>query len=94
MDTPFHYLSELFQQLGLPDDPAGMDHFIRSQPPLPPGTQLADAALWSLSQAQFLREQTAHDADWAPVVDALNTLLSARPAASAPGFPRPHTPCV
>jgi hypothetical protein len=77
MDTQFHHLSELFLQLGLPDDPAAMDQFIRAQGPLPPGTHLADATLWSSSQAQFLREQIAHDADWAEVVDALNALLSA-----------------
>jgi hypothetical protein len=76
MDTQFHHLSELFLQLGLPNDPAAMDQFIRSQGPLPSGTHLADATLWSSSQAQFLREQIAEDADWAEVVDALNALLS------------------
>lgn len=77
MDTQFHHLSELFLQLGLPNDPAAIEQFIRSQGPLPPGTHLADATLWSSSQAQFLREQLADDADWAEVVDALNALLSA-----------------
>lgn len=77
MEASFHPLSELFSQLGLPSEPADVARFIREQGPLPAGTQLADATLWSASQAQFLREQIAHDADWAEVVDALNALLSA-----------------
>jgi hypothetical protein len=76
MDTHFHHLSELFLQLGLSDDPAAIEQFIHAQGPLPSGTLLADATLWNCSQAQFLREQIAHDADWAEVVDALNALLS------------------
>lgn len=76
MHTPFHQLSELFTQLGLPSDPAAIAQFIREQGPLPAGTPLAEAPLWNASQAQFLREQLADDADWAEVVDALSVLLS------------------
>lgn len=76
MDTQFHHLSELFQQLGLPADPAAIDQFIQERGPLPAGVPMADATLWSTSQAQFLREQIADDANWAEVVDALNALLS------------------
>jgi hypothetical protein len=77
METSFHHLSDLFSQLGLPSDPAEVARFIREQGPLPAGVALADAPLWSRSQAAFLREQLADDADWAEVVDALNALLSA-----------------
>lgn len=76
MDTQFHHLGDLFRQLGLPADPAAIEQFIRNQGPLPAGTPLAEATLWTRSQAAFLREQLADDADWAEVVDALNALLS------------------
>lgn len=77
MNAHYHSLAELFRQLGLPDEPAAIARFIDGQGPLPLGTALADATQWSSSQAQFLREQIADDADWAEVVDALNALLSA-----------------
>ena len=77
MNAHYRSLAELFRQLGLPDEPAAIARFIDGQGPLPLGTALADATLWSSSQAQFLREQIADDADWAEVVDALNALLSA-----------------
>ena len=75
MEASFHPLSELFSQLGLPSEPADVARFIREQGPLPAGTALADAPVWSCSQAAFLREQLAHDADWAEVVDQLNAAL-------------------
>ncbi len=76
MEASFHPLSELFSQLGLPSEPADVARFIREQGPLPAGMALTNAPVWTRSQAAFLREQLAHDADWAEVVDALNALLS------------------
>lgn len=75
MDSHFHPLGDLFRQLGLPGDAAGIERFLRAAGPLPDATALADAPLWNASQAQFLREQWANDADWAEVVDGLDALM-------------------
>lgn len=75
MEPPVHDLSSLFKQLGLADDPASIDAFIKTQGPLPEGRKLADATFWSPAQAAFLREEILEDADWAEVVDQLNVRL-------------------
>ncbi|ATE61129.1 DUF2789 domain-containing protein [Thauera sinica] len=76
MEKATHELSELFGQLGLPDDAESIQRFIASHRPLPPGVPLADAPFWSPSQAQFLREEIDDDADWAELIDTLAVLLS------------------
>ena len=75
MESSIHQLGDLFRQLGLPDDPASIEAFIAAHRPLPAGVALADAAFWTPSQAQFLREELSEDADWAEVVDSLGSLL-------------------
>jgi len=77
MESSIHGLRDLFGQVGLPDDPASIEAFIAAHRPLPVGVALADASFWKPSQAQFLREEIADDADWAEIVDALGSLLSA-----------------
>jgi len=79
MDEPVHPLSELFSQLGLPNDTPAIEAFIASHHPLPQETRLAEADFWSPQQAQFLHEALRDDADWAPVVDQLNVLLRKSP---------------
>lgn len=76
MDQAHHQMSDLFCQLGLPDEPAAIAEFIRCHRPLPAGMLLCDAPFWSDSQARFLREAIANDADWAEVVDALSAGLN------------------
>jgi len=77
MDLSSHDLKALFQQLGLPDGAGEIDAFIERHRPLPDGVLLADAPFWSEAQAQFLREEFNGDADWAEMVDQLNTRLRA-----------------
>ena len=77
MESSIHGLRDLFGQLGLPDDVGSIEAFIAAHRPLPAGVALADAAFWTPSQAQFLREEIADDADWAEIVDTLGNLLSA-----------------
>lgn len=77
MESPFHPLVDLFRQLGLADEPAAIELFIATHRPLPAGVSLCEAPFWSPSQAQFLREGIARDADWAEPVDTLAVLLSA-----------------
>jgi len=75
MELPQHDFSQLFAQLGLPDDPASIDGFIAAHAPLPGTLELADAPCWNESQAQFLRNAVDRDADWAEVVDSLDARL-------------------
>ena len=79
MEPSVHPFSELFAQLGLPDDHDGIQSFIASHGPLPDGMRLEDAPFWSPAQSQLLREERQDDADWAMVVDRLNVALHAMP---------------
>ena len=74
MEQNQHEFSELFAQLGLP---AGEDEIRRFivEHPLAEDTRLPDAAFWTRTQADFLREAWKADADWAPVIDQLNIAL-------------------
>lgn len=77
MDAPVHSTAQLFAQLGLPSDAASIRRFIDTHRPLPDALKLSDAPFWTASQAAFLREGLQADADWAPVIDALNAALHA-----------------
>lgn len=72
MEKSFHRFSELFSQLGLRMDAAGIGEFLEAHAPL-----LADAPFWTPSQATLLREELLEDADWAEVIDRLNSALRA-----------------
>lgn len=65
----------LFDQLGLPSSDADIQAFILRNRPLPANVKLFEAAFWTESQAKFLREEIACDAEWAVVVDKLDTEL-------------------
>ncbi len=73
---PLHF-KDLFAQLGLPHDDDSIRHFIKTNSPLDPSTPLAHAVFWTNSQASFLKEQILADADWAELVDQLNSALRA-----------------
>ena len=75
MEMPVHSLSELFRQLGLPDDPESIEAFIAQHRPLPPEIKLWEAPFWTPAQAEFLKRETEEDADWAELIDDLNTRL-------------------
>ncbi|AZG16748.1 MULTISPECIES: DUF2789 domain-containing protein [Cupriavidus] len=77
MDTPFHPFSDLFAQLGLPNDEASIRAFIAKHSPLPQDKQLWEAPFWTPAQAALLRDEFIEDADWAEVVDQLNLALRA-----------------
>ena len=78
MERPVHTLSNLFAQLGQPNDEMAIAQFIKSHSPLPAEAQLHEAKFWSPSQAAFLKEAILEDADWAVVIDELNSELHAR----------------
>ena len=75
MDSGIHKFSELFCQLGLPDDSASIDAFIAAHRSLAPDVALADAPFWSASQRDFIRQEIIEDADWAELVDQLDVSL-------------------
>lgn len=75
METPIHSMNNLFAQLGLPSDQAAIEKFITEHAPLASDIELADAPFWSSAQAGFLREEVREDADWAEIVDQLDTRL-------------------
>ena len=80
MELPIHPFSELFAQLGLPNDNASIQQFIATHSPLPDDVRLEEAPFWSPAQAQLLREELPDQADWAMVVDPLKVALPATPA--------------
>lgn len=75
MQAHVHTMNQLFAQLGLPDDMAAITSFIRGHAPLAGHLRLAEAPFWSPSQAHLLAKGVADDADWAVVVDTLDTML-------------------
>lgn len=75
MDTSQHSMRTLFQQLGLPSQPAQIDQFIASHQPLPHGTLLSDATFWSKAQINFLQQGLKDDSDWAEAIDRLDVEL-------------------
>lgn len=75
MDSNFHPLKSLFEQLGLPADCAAIAEFIATHAPLHPSIELAEASFWETSQKSFLKDELLKDADWAEVIDLLNAQL-------------------
>ncbi|MGR4068429.1 DUF2789 domain-containing protein [Halomonas sp. LR3S48] len=75
MEHPVHPFSELFEQLGLPADDASIKAFLERHAPLPSTMALYEAPFWNPSQAEFLEAALEEDADWAEVVDHLDTSL-------------------
>ena len=75
MFNSFKTLNILFAQLGLPDDDASIEKFIKEHKPLSPEVELARAPWWSRAQSCFLDEAIEHDAEWADAADVLDTML-------------------
>ena len=70
-----HDITHLFIQLGLPSSKDDIQNFIQSHRLQDTGLALSEAPFWTAAQAAFLREQIVEDADWAVVIDKLNTSL-------------------
>ena len=76
MESSLHTMNNLFAQLGLPSEPAEIDDFIAAHRPLGNGVALYRAPFWTAAQRAFLKEEIIGDADWAGVIDELNSRLS------------------
>lgn len=81
MENMTHTFSELFKQLGLPNDVTSIDAFLKLRQPLAASLRVEEAPFWSLSQSHFLKEQLASDADWAELIDRLSLALRQDPNA-------------
>ena len=81
-------VSDLFAQLGLPDDAASIADFVSRHRAASACVRLPDAPYWTQAQAGFLRESLLQDADWCAPVDQLSQALQgpAQPCGSGP-FP-------
>ena len=77
MDGTNHRFKDLFAQLGLPTDNAGIEAFLREHSPVAADIDLPNAPFWSTALAAFLREEWREDADWAQMVDQLDLALRA-----------------
>ena len=74
MELTDHNLNSLFDQLGLDHSDEAIETFIRQHKPLG-RILLYEADFWSRAQAAFLKQAVEDDADWAIVVDQLDSLL-------------------
>jgi hypothetical protein len=75
MNMPTHHTSELFAQLGLPNDAWSIAQFLSTHAAMAQGVRLPDAPFWTSSQAAFLRESLCQDSDWSGLVDQLGKAL-------------------
>ena len=68
-------LFDLFGQLGLPADSESIEQFIDKNKGLPHSIHIEDAPFWNESQAAFIQGSLIEDAEWAELIDQLNTRL-------------------
>ena len=78
MESQVHPMSELFDQLGMPSDSNAIEMFIAKHKAATNNQPIDELAIWNPSQAEFLKQARAEDADWAEVVDELSARLNSR----------------
>lgn len=66
-------MSDLFEQLGLASEDSDIEQFISKHKGLRQGVHIEDADFWSRQQAEFIRSSLLEDAEWAELIDQLNT---------------------
>lgn len=75
MDRTPHNMSNLFAQLGINNSQTAIEHFISTHKGIPKDIPLAKADIWTQSQSDFLEQSIQEDADWAEIVDSLDSRL-------------------
>lgn len=68
-------LVDLFNQLGLSSDEAAVEQFIQQHKGLAQSTHIEDAPFWNQAQANFIHNALLEDAEWAELIDQLNSRL-------------------
>ncbi len=89
MESHLHSMTDLFAQLGLPATPEAIQAFIEAHRPEAAHRALPDAPFWTPSQSEFLRDQIQNDADWAGLIDELDSVF--HPGRPRAGSPTPST---
>lgn len=75
MLEPMPTIYDLFSQLGLPNTEDAIDTFIEAHKGLQGGIRLEDAPFWTEAQAAFIQGALIEDAEWAELIDQLNSRL-------------------
>lgn len=75
MYAPTHSINSLFDQLGLDSSDQAIDAFVDAHGPIAADIKLHQADFWSKAQGDFLQQMLKEDADWAEIVDELDTRL-------------------
>jgi len=75
MEIQTHSLASLFDQLGLNSTNQAIEDFTSRYKPLSGNIELYEASFWNASQASFLKQAKDDDADWADIVDQLDSML-------------------
>ncbi len=57
MESPFHSLTSLFDQLGIDSTDQAIENFIDGHRPLQGDIELHEADFWSAAQASFLKQE-------------------------------------
>lgn len=78
MERSARDMTSLFAQLGQANDAGAIARFIETHSPMDGEVQLHEALFWTPAQAGFLREAILEDAEWAAIVDELNSELHVR----------------
>jgi hypothetical protein len=63
--------------MGLNSSPEAIKEFIFLHSPLEASIALHDAPFWNTHQQEFLKVELLNDADWAEVIDLLDSQLRA-----------------
>ncbi len=77
MGTTQHLFSDLFAQLGLPNDERSIAKFLIEHTTEKKDFRLPDLPFWSPSQAAFLKESLVQDSEWSGLADQLSSALRA-----------------
>ncbi|GAC33508.1 DUF2789 family protein [Paraglaciecola polaris] len=68
-------MGDLFEQLGLGGEERDILAFIDEHKGLRQGVHIEDAEFWTKSQAGFIKNALLEDAEWAELIDQLNTRI-------------------
>jgi hypothetical protein len=68
-------LNNLFEQLGLAADEGSIDEFIETHKGLSNELHIENAEFWTSAQASFIKNALTEDAEWAELIDQLNSRL-------------------
>ncbi len=68
-------MHDLFSQLGLANSDEAIDKFIAEHKGLSQRVHIEDAPFWNPSQANFLQGALQQDAEWAELIDQLDSRL-------------------